>query len=234
MIRTGVMLAAMATASLAQAVTVTAPNSSGPWNGYMNVFQLPSNGSGYVFGSGWGLPDLVSSFNDGAGTITMAPNTIGDPNNFWYQNTTGTAPDPVNPGGPGQKVNKSMQANLYIEVNDNSLSGQSVTFEGVVLSNTYTSAHTASIFIRDFAPDYSSSNDVFIPATPGPFSFSLATNPGPGRHVQYGFQTAGENVWVTDVAPFGNVVFGPAVPEPASALLVGAVSLFGLALPRRR
>ena len=226
------MTAAMLLAvSSAQAqVTVNVPDSTAPWLGFMNVSELPENGGAYVFGSSWGVPDLNVAFDDANNKFTFSPNTIGDPNEFWYQNTSGTA-TPPNVGGPGQRGNKSMEANLYIEVNDDSLSGQMVTFEGTILSNTYTDAHDGFIFIRDFAPDYSSSNDIFVPITAaGPFSISLMTDPGPGRHVQYGFQSVGENVWVTDTAPFGNFMVGT-IPEPATLSLLG----FGaVALLRRR
>lgn len=201
------------------AAIVTAPDSTAPWIGFMNVFELPVNGGGFVFGSGWGIPDLTATFDDANNKVTMSPNTIGDPDPFWYQGG----------GGPGAPGNKIMEANLFIQVDDNSLAGQTVTFEGTVLSNTYTAAHEASIFIRDFAPDFSSFTETIVPAVPGPFSISLATDPGLGRHVQYGFQSRGENVWITDVAPFGNVVF--ATPEPASIAMLG---LGGLTLLRRR
>ena len=214
-----VALAAFLPVSAASAVVVQAPQSGGPWLGYMNVFELPSNGGGFVFGSPWGTPDLNSSFNDAAPSLTMSPNTIGDPHPFWY----------IGGGGPGAAGNKIMEANLYIEVGD-IYSGQTVTFTGNVLSNTLTQAHSAVIFIRDFAPDYSSSNDIFIPATPGAFSVSLNTIAGAGRHVQYGFQMRGVNVWATDVAPYGNVVIGT-IPAPASA---GILALGGLVATRRR
>jgi len=90
--------------------------------------------------------------------------------------------------------------------------------------------HEAFIFIRDFAPDFSSFNETIVPATAGPFSISLATLPGAGRNVQYGFQVRGVNVWDTDADPFGNIVIGT-IPEPATLSLLG----FGaVALLRRR
>jgi len=107
-----------------------------------------------------------------------------------------------------------------------------VTFEGTVLSNTLTDAHTATAFIRDFAPDFSSFNEVTAALTPGDFSITLATDPGAGRHVQYGFNFQGENVWVTDRDPFGTVVIA-AVPEPASASVLLLAGL-GLVARRRR
>lgn len=203
----------------AHAGTVGVDDSTAPWLGFMNVFELPENGGGYVFGSPWGVADLVASFNDPAQTVTMSPNTVGDPDPFWYQGG----------GGPGAPGNKIMQANLYQEVTG-PLSGQTVTFSGYVLSNTFTPAHTARIFIRDFAADYSSLNEVSILATEGYFSISLDTLADPGRHVQWGFQVEGVNVWFTDVEPFGSVVFS-SIPAPASLALVG---LGGLVAGRRR
>lgn len=198
-------------AASSQAATVYVGQSGAGWNGYMNVFDLGGN---YQFGSGWGIPDLNASFNDGANKLTLSPNTIGDPNPYWYT--------PV--GGPGAAGNKIMEANLYRQVDDGSLSGQTVTFQGTVLSNSFTSAHVAKIFIRDFAPDYSSFNESVIALTPGAFSVSLFTIPQAGRHVQYGFQVKGVNVWTTDTAPFGFAEIAT-IPGPAT-LALGALGLF--------
>lgn len=204
--------------SVAGAATVGVDDSSAPWLGFMNVFEL--DGTSFVFGSGWGIGDLVTSFDDGANTMTMSPNTVGDPDPFWYQGG----------GGPGAPGNKVMEANIYQEVSDGSLSGTTVTFEGTVLANTYTAAHEARLFIRDWAPDFSSVNEIYIDAVDGAFSFSLDTDAGAGRHVQWGLQTKGENVWVTDVAPFGSITLGT-IPAPGSMALLG---LGGLVATRRR
>ena len=88
-----------------------------PWQGFMNVFEIPSNGGGYVFGSPWGTGDLVAYFT--GPTLTLAPNTIGDPNPFWYTPS----------GGPGSVGNKIMDANMYVETTG-LYSGQTLTFSG--------------------------------------------------------------------------------------------------------
>lgn len=221
MIRASVAAAlALVAGSSAQAAVVYVDQSTAPWQGFMNVFELPSNGGGFVFPSGWGVADLNATFNDPGNTLTLSPNTIGDPSPFWY----------IGGGGPGAPGNKIMEANLYQQV-DNALAGETVVFQGNVLSNTFTSAHVASIFIRDFAPDYSSFNQTTVPLVPGPFSISLNTDPGAGRHVQWGFQVRGVNVWFTDTAPFGNAVIST-VPAPASLGLLAAGGLF--AARRRR
>jgi len=214
------LCAAALLSTSAHAANVSVDNSSGAWLGFMNVFELPANGGGFVFGSGWGIGDLVSEFDDGAGTLTMSPNTIGDPDPFWYQGG----------GAPGAAGNKIMEANLFLQVDDDSLAGQTVTFEGMIDSNSFTAAHESFIFIRDFAPDFSSFNETIVAASAGAFSISLDTDAGLGRHVQYGFQVKGENVWVTDTAPFGNMVIST-VPTPASMALLG---MGGMMMARRR
>jgi len=166
--------------------------------GYMNVSNLPApDGDGaFQFGGAWGLPDLTAVFT--GPIVTLGPNTIGDPDPYWY----------IDGGGPGAAGNKIMEANVYAE--DASLNGQNVTFSGTVVDNSLTSAHTVIAFIKDFAPDYSSfeTNTVVLSAE-GAFSVSLATINDPARHVQYGFQMVGVNVWVTDVGPFGTMTIGP-------------------------
>jgi len=217
--------AAMLAASANAGVSVGVDPSSGPWLAFMNVFNLDG---GFVFGSPWGIPDLVANFNDGTNTLTMSPNTIGDPNEFWYQDPTGSG-NP-NPGGPGAPGNKIMEANLYQEV-AGSLAGQTVTFSGTVLSNTFTDAHVARVFIRDFASDFSSSVDVFAEVdSAGAFSISLDTINDASRRVQWGIQVRGVNVWVTDTAPFGNIVIAT-IPTPGALAVLG---LGGLVASRRR
>jgi hypothetical protein len=190
------------------------------WLGYMNVFDLPSAGGAFRFGSPWGTGDLAASFS--GPVLTLAPNTIGDPDPYWY----------IGGGGPGAPGNKIMEANMYVQ-NDGGWAGQTVSFSGTVLANTFTSAHTTIAFIKDFAPDFSS----FVQTTvalggPGDFNISLATINDPARHVQYGFQTVGVNVWVTDVAPYGNLQV-TAVPEPSTFALAG-LGLSALLILRRR
>lgn len=188
-----VALCAMFLSAAHADVTVTV-KAAAPWQGYMNVFELPANGGGYVFGSGWGTVDLNAVFS--GSSLILSPNTIGDPASFWYTPS----------GGPGAAGNKIMNANFYVQTADGTFSGQTMTFEGFVTSNTLTAAHTSVAFIKDFAPDYSSVISTTVVLTAGqPFSISLPLVNDPARHVQYGFETTGVNVWATDVAPFGSV-----------------------------
>lgn len=195
-------------------------NPAASWQGYMNVFELPANGGAYVFGSGWGVADLRASFL--GPVLTLAPNTIGDPATFWY----------VGGGGPGAQGNKNMFASMYVETPVGSLAGQEVTFTGEVLANTLVSPYTSVAFIKDFAPDYSSFNVTTAPLVNGVFSISLNAINDPARHVQYGFETAGPNVWITDADPLGSVQI-TAVPEPSVvAFAVGGILC--LAVSRRK
>jgi hypothetical protein len=168
-------------------------------NGYMNVFEL--DGTTFLWGSGWGIADLVVNFSGsgGAQELTFTPNTIGDPDPYWY----------IGGGGPGAAGNKVMEANCYAQVDDGSLAGQEVHFIGNITNLSLTSAHQATIFVRDFAPDFSSVEASYYPVTSeGYFDVSLVTINDPARHVQWGVQLKGVNVWATDVEPFGNVRFG--------------------------
>ena len=206
-------------ASSAQAVNVQITPTSSPLLGYMNVFQLPANGGGYMFGSGWGVQDLRANFTGNVLKLEAAP--IGTADAYWYQNGT---------GGPGAAGNKNMDASVYIE--DNSLAGQSVTFSGNVLENTLVSPYTSVAFIKDFAPDYSSVVTQTVPLTPGAFSITMQTINDPARHVQYGFETIGPNVWPTDVASKGYVTLNNVVPEPTT--LAAAAAAATLVARRRR
>lgn len=211
-IKTLALCALLASAAHAD-VTVTVQASS-PWSGYMNVFNLPANGGGFSFGDHWGVNNLRAVFS--GSSLTLSPNTISDPDAFWYTPA----------GGPGAAGNKIMEANLSVQTPAGLYSGQTMTFTGIVTANTLTAAHTSVAFIKDFAPDYSSAVTRTVALAPGPFSISLALNPDPTRHVQYGFQTIGVNVWATDVAPFGNVqIAANHVPPSPPLALADAVTL---------
>ncbi len=169
-------------------------DANAPWQGYMNVFEPhPLLGAQYLWGSDWQTVDLPAVIS--GSTLTLAPNSIDDPSDYWY----------LPSGGPGSVGQKIMDANFYVQLEPDTVSGQTVTFSGNVLSNTLTGPHVAKAFIRDFTPDFGFFTYTEIELTPGPFSIELATDPGTGRHVQYGFNFNGPNVWITDVAPYGTV-----------------------------
>ncbi len=181
-----------ATALRASAVTFGV-DPSYSWVGYMNRFELPENGGGYAGGEVWTTADLRANFTGATLKLEAAPIPTGD--SFWYVNGV---------GGPGAAGNKNMEAIFYVE-QDGTLGGQTVTFTGNVLANTLVSPYVAKALIRDFAPDYSSFTETTVDLTPGVFSVTATTDPGAGRHVQYGFSVFGPNVWPTDVESKGFV-----------------------------
>jgi hypothetical protein len=222
-IRNLVFCAVIGTAVSVNAATIGVDPSQA-WIGYMNVFNLPSAGGAFQFGSSWGTADLCATFS--GPILTLTPNTIGDPNPYWYTPS----------GGPGATGNKIMDAWMYVETTGTYVN-TTLTFNGTVLANTLTghvdpngNGWTSVAFIKDFAPDYSSFNTVTTPLVNGVFSISLATVNDPTRHVEYGFETIGPDVWITDVVPYGSVQI-TAIPEPATLSLL---ALGGLALLRRR
>ena len=185
--------------------TIVTVDPAETWLGYMNVSNLPANGGAYLFGQAWATVDLKAAF---AGPVlTLSPNTISDPSTYWY----------LGGGAPGRPGNKMMDASMYVE-KSGSLAGKTVVFTGSVLTQTLTSAHTSVAFIKDFSPDYSSSNTITAPLVNGIFSISLATHTAAGRHVQYGFETVGVNVWASDVGPFGSVRI---TADPYAAWMAG-------------
>jgi hypothetical protein len=129
-----------------------------------------------------------------------------------------------------------MDANMYVETTG-VYTGQTLTFTGNVLANTLvghvnqlTNGWTSVAFIKDFAPDYSSNISVTAPLVNGVFNISLPTVNDPTRHVQYGFETIGPDVWATDVGQYGNIQIA-AVPEPSTFGLLG-LGIMGLICSR--
>ncbi len=224
---TTLLAGALAVSAIADDEVVVTVDANQTWLGYMNVFELPANGGGFVFGSGWGTADLVAVFS--GTSLVLSPNVIGDPNPFWYQGG----------GAPGSPGNKIMEANMYVE-ETGTHAGKTVVFNGNVAANTLTEAHVAIAYIKDFAPDYSSFEETTVVLDePGEFSISLETINDPDRHVQFGFQVVGPNVWFTDVEPFGEITIDAIATEPvdpnftvdASANWLGFMNVYRLPEP---
>ncbi|MGC3961710.1 MAG: Ig-like domain-containing protein [Verrucomicrobiota bacterium] len=190
------------------------------WNGYINVFETPANGGAYLWGSGWGTPDLRASFC--GSKLTLSPNTIGDPAPYWYVTTNSPSVG-----------NKTMSASFFVEP-AGSLPGQLVTFSGTVLADSLLSAVNAAgdgwtvvAFIKDFTPNYSGFIEATAPMVNGAFNIQLQTSYDPANHVQYGFTVTGPCVWATDpaLAGYGNVQIASASPiAPVAPAITSSLS----------
>lgn len=214
----GVALTSSSFAIAIDVVPVTI-DSSKLINGFMNVFELNNT---YVFSSGWGVSDLNATFPDST-TVNFTPNTIGDPNAFWYTPS----------GQPGASGNKNMEANLYAQFADGEVSGKLVNFKGDVTGYTLQPGWSFKAFIRDFAPDYSSVVEVSTPITStGTFDLGAVISADPTRHQQYGLQMYGPCVWATDIASKGSVTVS-AVPEPSTYAMLAFAGCAAAAVGRR-
>ncbi|MCC6426800.1 MAG: hypothetical protein IT435_08250 [Phycisphaerales bacterium] len=187
------------------------------WLGFMNVFELPSNGGGYVFGSPWGTGDLAASFaGDG---LTLSPNTnTYNPNDpFWVQ-----------PNGEG---NKWMNANMYVE--QGNWDGETVNFRGHTLVNSFVDGYTSLAFIKVLDPSqgWATIASTTIPLFAGQdFELSMNVPTIPGVVTQYGFETNGANANPVGVDRLGHVEV-TAIPGPAGA---GLMAIAGLVIGRHR
>ncbi|HEX7652014.1 MAG TPA: immunoglobulin domain-containing protein [Verrucomicrobiae bacterium] len=157
--------------------------------GYINVFG--NNGGtpgGYITGYQYPTANLRGSANNGV--ATLQPNiSIYNPNDALYAN-----PD----GSPAA----FLEQDYYIQ--NDGLAGNTLTFNGYCSSNNLDSSYTASAWVTDFAPDYSSSTTITTNLTAGqPFSLVLATSPG--DHIQYGLRLFGPDNSPTNVITSGLV-----------------------------
>lgn len=187
------LLSVLLTASFATNAQNTVPvDASANIVGYANVFETPANGEGYVFGDVWDVPDLKTVVDAGANTITLQPNfSAWDPADpFWVD------------GGVG---NKYFEGNTYVE--DNTLIGSELTFEGTVVSNDLDASYEAIAFIKVFNADFSVLKIETAPLIAGS-NFSITyTNVEPeDANLQYGFYVYGRNADPADEATLGSVV----------------------------
>ena len=89
--------------------------------GFANVYETDGT---LAFNSGWGVPDLQTIVDPANNTLTLQPNynTWGDGTDpFWVNQSTFLG-------------NKNFEGNTYVE--NNTLVGSELTFEGLVTSNT--------------------------------------------------------------------------------------------------
>lgn len=182
------------------------------WLGYMNVFELPVGQGAFLWGSPWGTADLPATFSGSVLRLSPNTNTYNPNDPYW-----------VNPDGSG---NKWMNANMYVE--NPSLVGQTVNFEGQTLINSFVEGYTSRAFIKvlDPAQGYATILETYAPLVGGqPFSLTLDVPNTAGLLPQYGFVTDGANANPATVGLLGHVLIAP-IPEPASLVLLAVGAAF--------
>jgi hypothetical protein len=223
----GCLMATTATAQTTLSVNNSTGDNGAGWVGYVNLFEPPFELGFFRAGFPMGLDALTATFDDQNNVVDFQPVSVVDPNEYWFLEQPGG--DPTNPndnGGPGAEGAVDVEAFFYQEVagpNLGSLAGQTVTFEGEILSDTLSSGYDVSIIIRDFAPGFGSFNEVSIPAVPGPFSLSIVLGPQTDRPLQYGFRMVGRNIWFTELASVGSLEIAT-VGEPPVEPCVGDIA----------
>lgn len=215
------------------------------WVGYMNVFNNNAGSAGgYIFGSGWGLPDLKTTVSvSNAGTY-LGDQLILEPNFNTYANSLGgndgdrafwtnSTNDGVTAGSSG---NKFMEANTFVETS--SISTNSASFSGSIDSYTLAGGYTAAAFIKVLNPANGYSLDVFQTwdlASGSTFNLSADLTAHQGKILQLGFMVSGLNA--NPAGPgLGSaiVTVASAIPEPSSYAMVSGLVACGAALGRRR
>lgn len=166
--------------------------------GFANVFETPANGGGFVFGEVWGVPDLKTVVNTGAGTVTLQPNfntwDVADP--FW-----------VTPGGEGNKI---FEGNTFVE--DGTLVGEVLTFRGRCDSFTIDNSYAVKAFIKVFNSDFSVLKEVNTILVAGEnFEITYDDVEPADAVVQYGFAVTGLVADPADEGTLGNVVISAPV-----------------------
>jgi hypothetical protein len=187
----------LSTAFMTNAQNTVVADAGAEYLGYANVFETIANGGAFVFGSGWGVADLKSVVDAGAGTVTLQPNfntygdNPGDP--FWIDPATGLG-------------NKQFEGNTFVENNTN-LIGSELTFTGGVASNTLDPAYVAIAFIKVFNADFSVLKLETAPLVAGQdFSITYTNVEPDDTTIQYGYQVLGLNANPADEAALGSIV----------------------------
>ena len=187
----------LSTAFLTNAQNTVVADAGAEYLGYANVFETIANGGAFVFGSGWGVADLKSVVDPGAGSVTIKPNfntyadNPGDP--FWIDPATGIG-------------NKQFEGNTYLENNTN-LIGSELTFTGGVASNTLDPSYVAIAFIKVFNADFSVLKFETTPLVAGQDFSVIYTNVEPeDTTIQYGYQVVGLNANPENEAALGSIV----------------------------
>ena len=185
----------LSTAFMTNAQNTVVADASAEYLGYANVFETIANGGAFVFGSGWGVADLKSVVDAGAGTVTLQPNfnAYNADDAFWVDPVTGLG-------------NKQFEGNTFIENNTN-LIGSELTFTGGVAAYTLDPAYVAIAFIKVFNADFSVLKIETAPLVAGQdFSITYTNVEPEDTTIQYGYQVLGLNANPADEDALGSIV----------------------------
>ena len=185
----------LSTAFMTNAQNTVVADASAEYLGYANVFETIANGGGFVFGDSWGVADLKSVVDPGAGTVTLQPNfnTYNADDAFWVDPATGLG-------------NKQFEGNTFVENNTN-LIGSELTFTGGVASNTLDPSYVAIAFIKVFNADFSVLKLETAPLVAGQdFSITYTNVEPEDTTIQYGYQVLGLNANPADEDALGSIV----------------------------
>lgn len=199
-------------------------DTTSPIIAFANWFEL--DGTTYVGGNTWGIADLKTVLNTTDNTIDLHPNFSA------YANEVATTPDATywHNGAVGAKV---FEGNTYID--DATLLGQTITFEGHCISNTLADGYDGIAFIKVLDSNYQLVNYTHVPLVGGQ-DFTITVGPDDyanGAHFQYGYSVTGVNANPEQEAALGFARVGQATagvadlnkktvvmyPNPASNVL---------------
>ncbi|AXG74856.1 T9SS C-terminal target domain-containing protein [Flavobacterium arcticum] len=180
------------TIGAAKAQTTVSIAADAPLVAYVNWFEL--DGTTYVGGSEWGVADLKTVVNTTENTIALHPNfsAYGDGTDPYWAN-----------GENGAKV---FEGNTYIE--NNSLLGETVTFEGSTITNTLADGYDGIAFIKILSADYQLLQFLSSPLVTGEnFSLVSETASIDGAAIfQYGYSVTGVNANPSQETALGNAI----------------------------
>lgn len=186
------------------AEVVVTLNASSPLIAYANWFDLETND---VTGDVWSLADLKTTLNTSNNTIILQPNF----------SAYGTGTDPY--WANGEIGNKIFEGNTYVE--DNTLVGANVTFQGSTVSNTLANGYDAVAFIKVYDASYNlliMQTEELVGATNFSVNVDVAEFPS-AAHVQYGFSVTGLNANPNQEAALGSAIVSGEVLSIASNVL---------------
>jgi hypothetical protein len=182
-----------------------------PWNGFENIF--------YQNGSFWtnsyfppGSAGVIQGSIGGGGLVTCAPDIRMD-RDFHFNTNAWADASGTSPG-----ICRVLST-FYIDSTTVAHAGDTVTFSGVLASNTLAAPYSTNIvaFIKDFDANYGNygmaSVGLITPTNGQAFSISKTiTAPGTNNHIQWGFEWSGPPARSNNVGSLGQAVL---VPLPA-------------------